>query len=132
MFYDKFMYLCNVKKVAPSRAAVDAGISKSLVTKWKTNRTEMPSPEILQKLSAYFNVPVFDLISEESAQKENSPSEATLTEGESTVLELFRKFPKIQQDRIILMLESFGTLPEDKRESALETLQALLHTIGKL
>lgn len=132
MFYDKFMYLCNVKKVAPSRAAVDAGISKSLVTKWKTNRTEMPSPEILQKLSAYFNVPVFDLISEESAQKENSPSEATLTEGESTVLELFRKFPKIQQDRIILMLESFGTLPEDKRESALETLQALLRTIGKL
>ena len=132
MFYDKFMYLCNVKKVAPSRAAVDAGISKSLVTKWKTNRTEMPSPEILQKLSAYFNVPVFDLISEESAQKENSPSEATLTEGESTVLELFRKFPKIQQDRIILMLESFGTLPEDKRESALQTLPALLRTIGKL
>ena len=106
MFYDKFMYLCNVKKIAPSRAAVDAGISKSLVTKWKTNRTEMPSPEILQKLSAYFNVPVSDLISEESAQKENSPSETTLTEGEKVVLDLFRQISKEQQPVVLAMIKA--------------------------
>lgn len=97
MFYDKFMYLCNVKKITPSRAAVDAGISKSLVTKWKTNRTEMPSPEILQKLSAYFNVPVSDLISEESKQKENSISEDNLTDGERMLLEIFRQIPAEMQ-----------------------------------
>jgi transcriptional regulator with XRE-family HTH domain len=91
------MYLCNVKKIAPSRAAVDAGISKSLVTKWKTNRTEMPSPEILQKLSAYFNVPVSDLISEESKQKENSISEDNLTDGERMLLEIFRQIPAEMQ-----------------------------------
>ena len=56
MFYDKFMYLCNKKGVAPSRAAVEAGISKSLVTKWKTNGTEVPSPEVLKKLSGFFGV----------------------------------------------------------------------------
>lgn len=56
MFYDKFMYLCNKKGVSPSRAAVEAGISKSLVTKWKTNGTEVPSPEVLKKLSSFFGV----------------------------------------------------------------------------
>lgn len=56
VFYDKFMYLCTKKGVAPSRAAVEAGISKSLVTKWKTNGTEVPSPEVLKKLSVFFGV----------------------------------------------------------------------------
>lgn len=65
MFYDKFVYLCALKGVSPSRAAVDAGISKSLVTKWKVNSVEVPSPEILKKLSAYFGVPVSKLLSEE-------------------------------------------------------------------
>ena len=58
MFYDKFVLLCALKGVSPSKAAVDAGISKSLVTKWKVNSVDVPSPEILKKLSDYFGVPV--------------------------------------------------------------------------
>ena len=54
MFYDKFVLLCTLKGVSPSKAAVDAGISKSLVTKWKVNGVDVPSPEILKKLSTYF------------------------------------------------------------------------------
>lgn len=65
MFYDKFVCLCKQKGVSPSRAAVDAGISKSLVTKWKSAKIEVPSPEILKKLSAYFSVPVSALLEEE-------------------------------------------------------------------
>ena len=56
MFYDTFVFLCKQKGLAPSKAAVDAGISKSLVTKWKTNGTEVPSPDVLKKLSGFFGV----------------------------------------------------------------------------
>ena len=56
MFYDTFACLCQQRGIAPSRAAIDAGISKSLVTKWKNNGTELPSPEVLSKLSKYFGV----------------------------------------------------------------------------
>ena len=49
-----------------SRAATEAGISKSLVTKWKTNSVEIPSPEVLNKLSKYFNMPISELMGEES------------------------------------------------------------------
>lgn len=48
-----------------SRAATEAGISKSLVTKWKTNSVEIPSPEVLNKLSKYFNMPISELMDEE-------------------------------------------------------------------
>jgi transcriptional regulator with XRE-family HTH domain len=86
VFYDKFAYLCKLKGVSPSRAAIDAGISKSLVTKWKTNRTEVPSPEVLVKLASYFSVTVSDLL-EETGETEISPSQRTWTEREIRLLE---------------------------------------------
>jgi transcriptional regulator with XRE-family HTH domain len=102
VFYDKFMQLCSMKKVSPSRAATEAGISKSLVTKWKTNRTQVPSPDILQKLSAYFFVPVSVLLSEEiPEEKENAPSELQLTEGEKALIKLLRRVPAAEQPVVI-------------------------------
>lgn len=66
VFYDRFAYLCKEKGVSVSRGATEAGISKSLVTKWKTNNVETPSPEVLNKLSKYFNMPISELLGEET------------------------------------------------------------------
>lgn len=66
MFYDRFAYLCKRKGVSASRAALEAGISKSLVTKWKTNNVEVPSPDVLNKLSRYFNLSISELLGEET------------------------------------------------------------------
>ena len=105
MFYDKFVSLCNQKQVSPSKAAIDAGISKSLVTKWKNNKVQVPSPEILQKLSAYFHVPVSALLDEKmptvyDGQKEN-PGQPELTEAEEELLNLFRQVPKEHQPLVL-------------------------------
>ena len=56
MIYDTFLLLCKKKGLSPSRAALEAQISKSLVTKWKNNGTEVPSPDVLKKLSDFFGV----------------------------------------------------------------------------
>lgn len=56
MFYDTFSFLCKQRDISPSKAATEAGISKSLVTKWKNNGTDVPSPDVLMKLSRYFGV----------------------------------------------------------------------------
>ena len=66
MFYDKFVYLCKQKDVSPSKAAMDAGISKSLVTKWRTNRVKTPSADVLDKLSSYFGLSVSELLNEDT------------------------------------------------------------------
>lgn len=64
MFYDRYLQLCNNKGIKPSPAAVEAGISKSLVSKWKKNSSEVPSMDILEKLAKYFGVPICDLLSD--------------------------------------------------------------------
>lgn len=117
MFYDKFVSLCGLKGVSPTRAAVDAGISKSLVTKWKANRVQVPSPDVLRKLSAYFNVPVSELLSEDT---KNTP---TLTEKDE------RDIAK-DLERIMSQLDSSGDLmfdgdpmSDEARESMLTAMQ---------
>lgn len=81
MFYDTYVAICAQKGVSPSRAAEEAGISKSLVTKWKNNKVVLPSPDILKKLSVYFGIPVSDLIAESetpAAQEGNGDDPVTM------------------------------------------------------
>lgn len=74
VFYDRYKQLCNKKGVSPSKAAIDAGISKSLVTKWKVNETKEPSPEVVRKLAEYFGISKYEVLEDFSpAQKEITP-----------------------------------------------------------
>lgn len=63
MFYDRYTALCQAKGVSRSRAAQEMGLSNSTVTKWK-NTGATPSGETLAKVSAYFGVPVGELLGE--------------------------------------------------------------------
>lgn len=72
MFYDRFSSLCAERGVPVSRAAQEAGISKSLVTKWKANHIEVPSPDVLNKLSNYFGIPISELLCESTDTPEQT------------------------------------------------------------
>lgn len=78
VFYDRFLELCRRKGVVPTRAAVEAGISKSLVSKWKANEAKEPSPEVVRKLSEYFGVSPYEVLEDLPAGRGRS----TLTERE--------------------------------------------------
>ncbi len=80
VFYDRFAYLCKERGISVSRAAMEAGISKSLVTKWKTNSIEIPSPDVLQKLSKYFSIPISALLGEESPETAPSAQRNTVSD----------------------------------------------------
>lgn len=70
MFYDKYVALCKRRGISPSRAAVEAGLSKSLVSKWKHNKVEDPSPEVARKVADYFNITLAQLLQEEEPQQD--------------------------------------------------------------
>lgn len=74
MFYDNFINLCKRKNVAPSKAAIDAGFSKSLVSKWKANPNTVPTVDVLKKMSDYFGITVDELLG-----KEKQPTEGELS-----------------------------------------------------
>ena len=62
MFYDRFVELCKQKGVTPSRAAIDAGLSKSTVTKWKNEPDSKPTGNVIAKLTQYFGISISTLL----------------------------------------------------------------------
>ena len=102
MFYDKYAQLCKRRGVSMSAAAVEAGLSKSLVTKWKTNKVDVPSPDVLKKLSAYFNIPVSELLGEEEkdAKKEQPIEIDGLPEKQRAFIDKIMQMSDAELDRL--------------------------------
>jgi transcriptional regulator with XRE-family HTH domain len=102
VFYDNFIQLCKKHGVSPSKAAVDAGLSKSTVTKWKTTPDAQPTGTAIKKLSDYFCVPISELLNEE--EQKNPPSELALTERESRILEALRSKTPAERKAFLTLL----------------------------
>jgi transcriptional regulator with XRE-family HTH domain len=79
-----------------SAAAKEAGISKSLVSKWKKDKTKLPSPEVLDKLSVYFGIPISELLDEDHKTKKD-PEELKLSEVDQELFEMLRQIPEDQK-----------------------------------
>lgn len=77
MFYNRFVTLCERRGVSPSRAAIEAGLSKSTVTKWKNDPDSRPTGNVIEKLTNYFGVTVSELLadSEDEARRQPTDSE---------------------------------------------------------
>lgn len=82
------------------------GIKKSSLQRYASGVTTKIPLDVIEKLSSTFNVSQEYLMGWD--EKENSPDERQLTEGEEMVLELFRM------------------IPEDRQPEALELLRAAL------
>ncbi|WP_406044166.1 helix-turn-helix domain-containing protein [Succinimonas sp.] len=113
MFYDKYAQLCKRRGVSMSAAAVEAGLSKSLVTKWKTNKVDVPSPDVLKKLSAYFGMPVSELLGEDNDIKKEKP---TVNDDELSedMKKLISRLKKLPEDKIRTLLDLAESIqPQD-------------------
>ena len=62
MFYERFVLLCKQRGVSTSKAAIDAGLSKSTVTKWKKDPNTKPSGNVITKLCNYVDISVSELL----------------------------------------------------------------------
>lgn len=95
MFYDNFINLCKRKKIAPSKAAIDAGFSKSLVSKWKANPKTVPTVDVLKKISDYFGITVDELLG-----KEKQPTEGELHPANRKLMELSRTLSPEKAEKV--------------------------------
>ena len=75
------------------------GVGKSTVRKWETGMiANMRRDKIADLAKALGTTPAYLMgWEEETAEKETSPSEPQLTEGEQMLLNLFRQIPEDQQ-----------------------------------
>lgn len=56
MFYDKYVKLCNSVGKTPSAVALEIGIEKSTVTRWKSGKSQ--TDKNIQKVADFFGVSV--------------------------------------------------------------------------
>lgn len=66
MFYTRYQSLCRMRGVTPSGGADEMNLNRATVTFWK-KESFSPRQSTLEKLSAYFGVPISYLNGEESA-----------------------------------------------------------------
>lgn len=102
MFYDRYVKICNDHGVSPSRAAIDAGLSKSTVSKWKNTPDAEPTGTAIKKLTEYFNISIADLMGEE--QKNNPLDRPEPTEREMRILEALRSKTPAERKALLTLL----------------------------
>lgn len=100
VFYKKLRNLCEERGLTVNELARLLGLSTGSPTAWKNGT--LPRAATLSKIADYFGVSVHYLMDEQ--EKENSPSEPMLTEGEEMLLNLFRQVPADQQELVLQMI----------------------------
>lgn len=120
MFYDNYIRLCNSVNKTPSAVAVEIGISKPSVNRWKNG--SYPTDATMQRIANYFNVTVEELSRGEL--KENTPivdgveggySEQQIKPtpengsernyGDSVLMDAFKRADESTQEAILLLLK---------------------------
>ena len=80
------------------------GIKKSSLQRYASGVTPKIPLDVIERLSVAFNVTQEYLMG--WGEKENSPDERQLTEGEKAMLELFNKIPEDKQAIVIEMIRA--------------------------
>ena len=90
------------------------GVGKSTVRKWETGMiANMRRDKIADLAKALGTTPAYLMgWKEEDTKKEESPSEPQLTEGEMTMLELFRLVPEDKQQLVLQMIRAALNTPK--------------------
>lgn len=123
MFYDKFVRLANSVGKTPSAVALECGLTKPTVTKWKQGGS--PTDATARKIADYFNVPV-DYLLTDSEQKETAP---TSVEADAELMEILEELATRPEKKTFFSLTK-GASKEDV-EMALRMVDAFLNSKEK-
>ena len=117
VFYDKYVQICNRFNVSPSRAALDAGLSKSTVSKWKNTPDAEPTGTAIKKLCDYFQISVSELLGEEE-QKEQ-----LLVNGDEELTEYLEILKSRPEMRMLFQISKDAT--KEDVEAAVRVIEAI-------
>ena len=75
MFYENYVRLCNSVNKTPSAVALEMGIAKPTVTRWKSG--SKPNSATVYRVADYFGVTTEHLLEDHCDQKENPATESS-------------------------------------------------------
>ena len=104
-FYEKYLMLCDKNKKTPSGAALEMGLSKTTVNRWK-NGGGITDATIL-KVASYFGIPKEELTGEEQKEKPSTAGEidvSGLSPDDAELVRLLLKAPEAKKNAIRALL----------------------------
>lgn len=101
MFFQNYLRLCNSINKKPSAVALEMGIAKATVSRWKGGCK--PNSATLQKIADYFNVPV-ESLTEEQKEKALGRMAEDLSAEELEIVSILRKMSPEQLARELAYL----------------------------
>ena len=101
MFYDNYIRLCNSINKSPSAVAVEMGIAKPTVNRWKNG--SCPTDATLVKICEYFGVSKSELTGEETKKAPTPKGERDYTDLE--LIEAVMRASDQQKEAIRMFLK---------------------------
>lgn len=112
-FYEKYLMLCDRNKKTPSGAALEMGLSKTTVNRWK-NGGGITDATIL-KVATFFGVPKEELKGEpEQKEKPSTPEDAERESHGQAILDKYNMLDPATQAMFESMLDAAIAAQEKK------------------
>lgn len=99
MFYNNYVRLCNEARKSPSAVALEIGIAKPTVSRWKTG--SKPNHATLLKVADYFGVTIEELLLD---KKENPTVSGEVGYSDMQLLSAFNSADEATKQAIRLIL----------------------------
>lgn len=101
IFVQNIKNFCERKGIKPTVACRESGVGTSFIN--NVERGQTPSVAKVQMLAEYLGVTVSDLLGE---KKEPTVQDDGLSDGERTLMTLFRQLTPDQQEMVIRMVQA--------------------------
>lgn len=104
--HENIMALCKERGVSGSRMCLDLGLSKSTLSDLKHGRKKGISAATAQKMAAYLDVTIHQLLGEEEKEKPTVQEDDGLTENQKVLIEFAKSLTEDQAALALRLLKS--------------------------
>ena len=100
MFYENYIRLCNEVQKSPSAVAIEIGISKPTVNRWKNG--SRPTDATMRKIAEYFGVSISEL---KEGNKKTPTPKGERDYSDDALIEAFNNADETTKEAIRLLLK---------------------------
>lgn len=95
MFYERYLALCEKKRISPSAAATQAGFNKGTVSVWKKKYAAgadvRPEKDVIEKICSFFGCSESWLLGIEEQEKTPTPENGNERNDISDLIEIIKQ-----------------------------------------
>lgn len=100
-FYDKYVEMCNKTRKSPSAVAIEMGLSKTAVHRWKNGGS--PTDATAAKIASYFNVSVAYLLGKEE-KNPTTENDSGISKAQAQLIEKVMQMSDEELQKLDLLL----------------------------